>query len=111
MEAKNLPISKNEKQWATLLSQARSKEYKHSRGCARLALSKLFKVDPLTIPLSAPPGKAPILKDGWGHISISHCNDALTIGWSNNRLGIDIERQDRRFQYQKLLYRYFNQAE
>jgi len=65
----------------------------------------------LNIPLYAPPGQSPQLSEGWGHISISHCFDALFIGWSPKRIGVDIERIDRRFNPEKLAKRYFSKKE
>ena len=78
IEAKSLPIK-------------RSNQYKYSRGNMRYALSKLFNIDPLKIPLHSLPGYAPILNKGFGYVSMSHCHNALLIGWSKNKLGVDIE--------------------
>ena len=58
-------------------------------------------LEPLEIPLKADPGKPPLLADGLGYISMSHCSDALLIGWSSTKIGVDIERKDRQFQAQK----------
>ena len=77
----------------------------------RLALSELWNIDPLAIPLNALPGKVPLLAKGWGFISISHCSDALLIGWSNKQLGVDIERSDRHFSAEKLVNRYYSKEE
>ncbi len=68
-------------------------------------------LDPLEIPLKADPGKPPLLAKGWGHISLSHCSDALLIGWSSEKIGVDIERKDRNFQAHKLSKRFFTQYE
>ena len=65
----------------------------------RDALSDLFKMNPLQIPISADPGKPPKLPTGMGYISISHCIDAFIIGWHQENIGIDIERSDRDFNY------------
>ena len=67
--------------------------------------------DPLQIPLKADPGEPPLLEEGWGHISMSHCCDALLIGWSSAKIGVDIERKDRQFQPYKLSKRFFTQYE
>ena len=48
-------------------------------------------LDPLKIPLKADPGKPPLLEKGWGHISMSHCSDALLVGWSLEKIGVDLE--------------------
>ena len=42
-----------------------------------------------------------------GHVSISHCNDALVVVWHKNKIGIDIERSDRKFNYQAIAKKYF----
>ena len=68
-------------------------------------------IDPLAIPLKADPGQPPLLAEGWGHISISHCSDALLIGWSAQKIGVDIERKDRKFQANKLSKRFFTENE
>ena len=68
-------------------------------------------IDPLDIPLKADPGKPPLLAKGWGHISMSHCSNALLIGWSSARIGVDIERKDRQFDAHKLSKRFFTQNE
>ena len=43
-----------------------------------------------------------------GNISLSHCKDAIAIAWNRERIGIDIERKDRIFNYEKLAKKYFN---
>ena len=79
------------------LSHLKSEEYLYSRGCVRYALSNFFGISPLKIPLKAPPGKPPTLKKGFGYITFSHCRDALLVGWSSKKIGVDIERKDRKF--------------
>ena len=75
----------------------------------RDALSALFNINPLNIPITANPGKPPKLPNGMGYISISHCKDAFIIGWHQENIGIDIERSDRDFNYQKLAKKYFQE--
>ncbi len=101
-------ISHEEEKWANKLPREKAKEYKHSRGYTRHALSNLFHTDPLQIPLNAPPGKPPLLDSKWGSISISHCNDMLLIGWSREKIGVDIERNDRSFSYKQLAKRLYS---
>ena len=63
------PLKQNtsaEKDLAITLSATKSREYLHSRGYVRYALSTLFEVPSQEIPLSAMPGKVPILPKGWG---------------------------------------------
>lgn len=95
IDAQLKPISLNETKWANKLNLKRKREYQHSRGYVRFALSELFGVDPLKIPLNASPGKVPELAKGWGYISLSHCSNALLIGWSPEKLGVDLERSNR----------------
>ena len=92
---------------ASSLSQARAKVFLESRYYMRNALSNLFNINPMKIPITAHPGEPPKLPNGMGYISISHCKDAFIIGWNRENIGIDIERSDRDFNYQKLARKYF----
>ena len=105
------PVSEQEKKWSESLSNYRKKEYLFSRGYLRHSLANLFGIENLEIPLFTPPGKAPILKDGLGFISISHCCNGLAIAWSSERIGIDIESLNRKFDYKLLAKRFFFDAE
>ncbi len=89
----------------------RSRQYIHSRGYTRHALSELMNTPPLEIPLKADPGSPPELKKNWGFVSFSHCADALLIGWSHEPIGVDIERNDRSFSSDKLAIKYFSKEE
>jgi len=99
----------SELQIASNLSQARAKVFLESRYYMRNALSTLFDINPMEIPITANPGKPPNLPNGMGYISISHCKDAFIIGWHREKIGIDIERSDRDFNYQKLVKKYFQE--
>ena len=55
-------INEHEKEIASKLSFIKSQEYAYSRGYARLALSNLFNVEPLEVPIISLPGAQPILK-------------------------------------------------
>tara|TARA_Y100001968_G_scaffold328607_1_gene376124 strand:+ start:3037 stop:3690 length:654 start_codon:yes stop_codon:yes gene_type:complete len=105
------PISFKESEWAKNLPVKRVRQFKHSRGYVREALSELFNFPALEIPLDAPPGKPPELPDGWGFVSFSHCLDCLLIGWSPKRIGVDLERLDRDFEVDKLTNRLFSKLE
>ena len=59
-------ISLNELKAAELLSKKRSIEYKYARGNARYALSELFKIKAIDIPLNSLPGEAPSLGNNLG---------------------------------------------
>ncbi|WP_288262121.1 4'-phosphopantetheinyl transferase superfamily protein [uncultured Prochlorococcus sp.] len=89
------------------LSDLRSKVFLETRAYLRKSLSTLFDLDPLEIPINANPGEPPRLPLGLGYISLSHCKDAVTIVWHRNKIGIDIERKDRDFNYAKLAKKYF----
>ncbi len=105
------PITKEEEHWIKRLSLNKGIDYHFSRGCLRYALSQIFDEQPENIPLEASPGKPPLLPNGWGNISLSHCKDALSIAWSPTPIGIDIERSDRKFNAAALAKRYFSQEE
>ena len=111
MPSKLLPISKEEEKWLKKLSPKRSLIYHFSRGCLRHAMSSMTGLGPLDIPLKADPGKPPLLAKGWGHVSMSHCTDALLIGWYSGKIGVDIERKDRELQARKLSKRFFSKHE
>ena len=111
MPSKLLPISRQEKKWVQKLNPRKGKIYHFSRGCLRHVMSKMTGLEPLEIPLKAEPGKPPLLAEGLGHISMSHCSDALLIGWSSTKIGVDIERKDRQFQAHKLSKRFFTKDE
>ena len=111
MPSKLLPISSDEKKWVKNLTPSRGLNYHFSRGFIRHVISNMTGLEPLDIPLKADPGEPPLLAEGWGHISMSHCSDALLIGWSSLKIGVDIERTDRQFQAHKLSKRFFTQYE
>ena len=77
----------------------------------REALSQLMNAPPLRIPLTALPGEAPKLGKGWGHISFSHCQDMLLIGWSIKKLGVDIESKSRFIDTNLIANRFLNKNE
>jgi len=99
----------SELQIASNLSQSRAKIFLETRYFMRDALSALFNVNPIKVPINAQPGEPPKLPNGMGYISISHCKDAFIIGWHQKNIGIDIERSDRDFNYKKLANKYFRQ--
>ncbi len=95
---------------AKTLSQARANIFLESRFYIRKSLGALFNIDPLKIPLIANPGEPPKLPKGMGNLSFSHCNDAIIIVWHEQKIGVDIERLDRRFNYKNLAKKYFSQS-
>jgi len=111
MPSKLFPISNEEEKWVHKLTPMKGWIHHFSRGCLRHVMSNMTGLDPLEIPLKADPGKPPLLAKGWGHISMSHCSDALLIGWASGKIGVDIERKDRELQALKLSKRFFSQCE
>ena len=109
---KNLNIiSSKETKIAKQLSEVRAFEFITSRAAIRLALSKIFEIDKLKIPLIASLGEAPKLLNGLGNISLSHTKDQILIGWSKFDIGVDIERKDRDFGYLQLSQRFYKKEE
>ena len=89
------------------LSSSKAKIFLETRAYLRQSLSTIFDLDPLEIPINAHPGKPPSLPSGMGYISLSHCKDAITIVWHKSKIGIDIERTNRDFNYLKFAEKYF----
>ena len=81
--------------------------YLESRSYIREAIANFYSCDPLDVPLVSEPGEPPLLLDDLGEISISHCNDALLFSLFNDKIGVDIERSDRKFNYSAIAKRYF----
>lgn len=107
----NLEISKEESKWKNYLSENTFRSFSFSRGYLRLSLSKLFNIPPLEVPLIAKPGMKPFLTNNYGHISISHCKDALICAWAPLNIGIDIEITDRDFSAKEISNKYFHAKE
>ena len=97
----------NELEIAHKLSHKRANLFLESRAWIRQSLGTLFNLNPLEIPVIANPGEPPHLPKGMGNLSFSHCNDAFILVWHENKIGIDIERIDRDFNYEKLAEKYF----
>ena len=57
---------------ASNLSTVRAKIFLETRFYMRDALSTLFKINPMKVPITALPGQPPKLPNGMGYISISH---------------------------------------
>ena len=105
------PISSQEIQWKKKLFSKRAIQYEHSRGYVREALSHIFGIPALEVPLISPPGSPPELPDDMGCVSFSHCRDALLIGWSLQNIGVDIERSDRFLEATKILNGFYSYNE
>ena len=71
----------------------------------------IFDEHPLSISLHSPPGLPPILPRELGSVSISHCFDLLVVGWSNNNIGVDVERIDRKISFDLISKKIFTNRE
>ena len=92
---------------ANKLSKQRANIFLESRAYIRHSLGTLFDLNPLEIPIIANPGEPPELPQEMGNLSFSHCSDAMILAWHEKKIGIDIERMDRNFNYQELAKKYF----
>ena len=104
-------IYSRDKKFAKHLSERKYKEYAYTRGYARYVLANLFKLNPSDVPIYSVPGNQPYLEKGWGYLSLSHCDDAILITWSKKKIGIDIERTDRKIPFRKICNRFFTPNE
>ena len=86
-------------------------KYLYSRSCLREVLGKLFNINPLNVPLNAKFGDIPSIPSKYGYISLSHCDDALLIGWSKQKIGVDIEKIDRKLNTKAIVSRFFFKEE
>ena len=92
---------------ANKLSRQRANIFLESRAYIRQSLGTFFNLNPLEMPIIANPGEPPELPNGMGYFSFSHCSDAIILVWHEKKIGIDIERIDRDFDYDKLAKKYF----
>lgn len=103
--------TQNEIKWSKKLGKKRSLEYLLSRSILRQSLSDLFNIKPFEVPILAKPGSPPILNENYGYVSISHCKDAILVGWSKEKIGIDIESKDRKINSELILKKIFSYEE
>tara|TARA_B100000161_G_C33554697_1_gene417235 strand:+ start:601 stop:1248 length:648 start_codon:yes stop_codon:yes gene_type:complete len=108
---KELRNTQEELNFVNNLSSKYRKIFLYTRAYMRLCLSDLFCIDPLFIPLVAPPRKPPKLNNDLGFVSLSHCENGILIGWSDTKLGVDIERTDRKVPKKFLIERFFSKHE
>ncbi len=102
-----LSVSDREQAWAQRLSAPRRPRYLRSRGLLRRQLAALLELPAQEVPLHSPPGEAPILAEGFGHVSLSHSRDQLLLAWSPWPIGVDLEWQQRPIQAELLARRFF----
>ena len=107
IDSKKISTSE-EKQIANNLPIKRAKVFLESRAFMRECLSNLLDINPLDIPLKAYPGEIPQIPKDIGNISISHTQNVLIVIFHKDKIGIDIEKSDRKFNYQGLTKKYFH---
>ena len=107
MIGSNQISTSEEKEIASKLSHIRAGVFLESRAFIRECLSTLLDSNPLEVPLRAYPGEIPMIPEEIGNISISHTGNILIVIWHIEKIGIDIERSDRNFNYQSLAKKYF----
>ena len=96
-------ISSAEESIARNLSINKANSYRFSRGYLRFCLSKVLNISPKDIPLYSLPGKPPKILGNYGKISMSHCKDALLVGFSSKGIGVDIENINRIINIERFL--------
>ena len=106
---KNSPkyLTKEELVSAKELLNPKKNKFFHSRSFIREVLSELLDINPLNVPLDGAFGKIPFIPPEFGYLSISHCENALLIGWSTEKIGVDIERKNRNFDANKIMKRFY----
>ena len=100
-------LSKEELVSAKELLNPKKNNFLHSRSSIREVLSELFDINPLNVPLDGAFGKIPSIPPEFGYISLSHCANALLIGWSTEKIGVDIETKNRNFEANKIMQRFY----
>ena len=111
-EFEQLAVTEQERCWAAGLPASRAHQFLTSRSWMRSCLATLAGTSPLQVPLDAPPAAPPRLTTEWGYVSLSHCADACLLGWSQQPIGVDLERADRKLPAAvALVRRYFTEAE
>ncbi len=84
-------LSSQEQAWAHALPPVLQLRYRASRSLLRRCVAPLLAVEPQQLPLHSPPGEAPRLVHGCGHVSLSHSGSRLLIAWSPQPIGVDLE--------------------
>lgn len=111
---KTLPpkfFSEKELNSCSKLLKANKNKYLHSRSFIRESISDLLGLNPQRVPLEGEFGKIPSIPSKYGYISLSHCDNALLIGWSSEKLGVDIEKINRKFNAKKIMMRCYFEDE
>ena len=85
------PLSRQEQAWADQLPTPVQARYRLSRSLMRQCVAPLLGLTAAEVPLRSPPGQAPRLAPGSGHVSLSHSAGQLLIAWSPQPIGVDLE--------------------
>lgn len=101
------PLSAQERLWCAALPPARRDFYAGSRALMRRCLAALHALPPEDVPLWSPPGEAPRLTAGLGHVSLSHSRGHGLIAWSPAAVGVDLEWAERSVPAAALARRFF----
>ena len=104
-------LSEKEKSFLKEFNNFKKKQYSFSRSSLRQALSLLLDIEPLELPVIAPPGGKPKLENDLGFISLSHCIDGLLVGWSTSPIGVDIENSNRIIKRNKVFKKILHKSE
>ena len=88
-------LSPQEQVWADQLPSPLQLRYTASRSLLRQRVAPLLGLAPQQLPLHSPPGQAPRLATGCGHVSLSHSGGQLLIAWSPAPIGVDLELAQR----------------
>ncbi|MFZ9849335.1 MAG: 4'-phosphopantetheinyl transferase family protein [Vulcanococcus sp.] len=84
-------LSRQEQAWAERLPLALQARYRASRRLLRQCVAPLLGLAADALPLHSPPGEAPRLAHGHGHVSLSHSGGQLLLAWSPAPIGVDLE--------------------
>ena len=104
-------LSQQERLWGERLPPPRRSLYWRSRALMRQRLAAVLQTAPERVPLDSPPGRPPQLPNGCGWVSLSHTAAAVLVGWSPQRLGVDLESAGRRLDASSLQQRFFPEVE
>ena len=104
-------LSEQEQRWCAALPEALQQRYSCSRSQMRRRLAEVLQCLPRAVPLHSPPGQPPRLKEGCGHVSLSHSRGQLLLGWSPWPIGVDLEWAERPLLAAAVARRFFPDAE
>lgn len=104
-------LTNKEKYTLKNLKGLRAKRFSNSRTFIRESLSYFFNIEPLKIPLISPENRPPFLDGNLGNISLSYSKEIFIFGWSQTKIGLDIEHYKRKVNYELLIKKILNNKE